>query len=109
MLLVRNRLSGWHLQPKEILGRPDFAFGREHIAIFVDGCFWHGCPKCNKRSSSNQSFWDEKVRRNRERDKCQRTRLRREGWRVLSIWEHELRRPVKVLRRIQVALGKRER
>lgn len=106
MLMVRAHITGWRLLPTEILGNPDFIFPGLRIAIFVDGCFWHGCPRCYRRPSSNQNYWDAKVQRNRDRDRRQRSKLRREGWHVLSIWEHELRSPVKVLRKINAAIDR---
>jgi DNA mismatch endonuclease (patch repair protein) len=56
----------------------------------VDGCFWHGCPRCYRRPHSNKKFWDEKVARNRTRDRRVNRELRKLGWRVLRIWEHDL-------------------
>jgi DNA mismatch endonuclease (patch repair protein) len=76
------------------------------VVIFVDGCFWHGCPRCYRRPASNTKYWDSKVSKNRQRDRKVRVTLRRCGWRVLRIWEHELARKnqSRLLRRLQVAL-----
>ncbi len=73
-------------------GRPDFAFPARRVAVFVYGCFWHGCPRHGTLPKSNARFWREKIARNRERDREVNRELRRRGWRVLRIWEHELRR-----------------
>jgi DNA mismatch endonuclease (patch repair protein) len=88
-LLRAHRVTGWrrHLP---LPGRPDFAFRRERVAIFVDGCFWHGCPKHFKRPQSSQEFWDAKLASNRARDARVTRELRRQGWKVLRIWEHAL-------------------
>ena len=102
-LLRSAGITGWrrHLP---LAGRPDFAFRGERVAIFLDGCFWHGCARCYRRPSSNRLYWDAKVQRNRARDRKVRRELRGNGWRVLRIWEHELKEGTKVVRRIQRAL-----
>jgi len=72
--------------------RPDFVFHARRIAVFVDGCFWHGCPQHATRPKHNASFWRKKLAANRDRDRLVTRTLRARGWRVLRIWEHELRR-----------------
>jgi len=59
--------------------------------VFVDGCFWHGCPRCYRRPKSNRKFWDAKITRNRMRDRRVKSVLRNEGWQVLRFWEHDLK------------------
>jgi DNA mismatch endonuclease (patch repair protein) len=66
---------------------PDFSFPKINVALFVDGCFWHGCPKCYRIPKSRKKFWSAKVLRNKERDRFQTFALRRSGWRVIRIWE----------------------
>ena len=73
--------------------RPDFVFPKQRVAVFIDGCFWHGCPHCYRAPKSKRRYWDAKVIRNRERDRYQRTELRRAGWKVLRAWEHQIRKP----------------
>ena len=73
--------------------RPDFIFRKNRVAVFVDGCFWHGCPKCSRPAKSNISFWEQKMKRNKLRDKLSTKALRDKGWRVIRIWEHELVKP----------------
>jgi len=70
---------------------PDFSFPKLKIALFIDGCFWHGCPKCYRIPKSRKKFWSAKVLRNKERDKFQTSALRRSGWRVIRIWECALK------------------
>lgn len=91
-LAVKASLRGLRLrhQPKGIDGRPDFAHKGRKVAVFVDGCFWHGCPRCYRKPKSNVAFWRGKVRGNRARDRRNRRRLRRAGWSVVSVWEHEV-------------------
>jgi DNA mismatch endonuclease (patch repair protein) len=69
--------------------RADLVFRSAKVAVFVNGCFWHGCPKHYSPPKSNKRYWSEKVRRNRERDVETRSLLRRRGWRVLVFWEHQ--------------------
>ena len=99
-LLRAQGWSGWRRQQvvrgRTVAGerfqvRPDFVFAARRLAIFVDGCFWHGCPRHGTRPRGNADFWRAKFRRNRARDRRDTRRLRREGWRVLRLWEHELR------------------
>jgi len=68
----------------------DIAFPKCKIAVFVDGCFWHGCPIHSNLPKTNQNYWLPKLKRNIERDKEQTTRLEAEGWEVLRFWEHDL-------------------
>ena len=83
--------------------RPDFVFRRERLAVFVDGCFWHGCPEHFRRPKSRQKFWDAKFARNQERDRLVTRALRAAGWRVLRLWEHELamKREARLLARLR--------
>ena len=82
-------IKGWRRKQK-LPGKPDFVFAKERLCIFVDGCFWHGCAKCYRPPSSNEVYWDAKVLRNRERDQKVGKQLRKMGWLVLRLWEHEL-------------------
>ena len=72
--------------------RPDFVFRDRRLAVFVDGCFWHGCPIHATQPKTNAKFWRTKIARNQARDVLVTRTLRRAGWRVLRIWEHELAR-----------------
>jgi DNA mismatch endonuclease (patch repair protein) len=82
-------------------------FRRQRVVVFVDGCFWHGCPQCYRRPATHRGYWDAKVRLNKRRDRLVRHALRRAGWRVLRVWEHELarKRETRLVRRIQPALS----
>ena len=79
----------YRLRPK-LPGTPDLAFPRSKVAIFVDGCFWHGCPEHYTAPGSNVAFWAEKIARNRRRDDDVNRSLGRLGWKVLRFWEHEV-------------------
>jgi len=107
--------------------RLDFVFLKSRTAIFVDGCFWHGCPKHATKPANNRAFWKKKLGGNKMRDRLVNRTLRRAGWKVVRIWEHELAKlrgkhrtlnielptsngrqkgePGRLVRRIQRALG----
>src|SRR6266404_2096697 len=74
-LLRRNRISGWR-RNQSVFGKPDFIFHRVRLAVFVDGCFWHGCPKCGHIPKSRRLYWRTKILRNRTRDKAVSRTLR---------------------------------
>ena len=105
-LLWAAGLRGYRKQWKAP-GRPDFAWPGRKIAIFVDGCFWHGCAKCKYPPRTNVDFWANKIETNRARDKRVRRALRRDGWVVLRFWEHEVRQqPAKVVRTIAAHINR---
>ena len=96
-------IKGWR-RHFPLPGRPDFVFRRERVAVFVDGCFWHGCPQHGRKPDSNRGYWLPKLKRNRERDLEVTQKLRRRGWRVVRIWEHALKHPARVVARCARAL-----
>ena len=115
----RARVSGWrrHVlfkpfpaisdqKPGEVRRlsiRPDFVFYRHRTIVFVDGCFWHGCPAHATRPGSNAEFWDRKLAGNIARDRRAERALEAAGWKVIRFWEHELKHPdVVVLRLIKL-------
>jgi len=98
-----HHITGWRRHVTSF-GNPDFVFPKARLAVFVDGCFWHGCPMHASYPSSNRTFWRKKLRRNKDRDRLVNRILRRKEWRILRIWQHEFREPAKVARRISRAL-----
>jgi DNA mismatch endonuclease (patch repair protein) len=80
-------ITGWR-RGSRLTGKPDFVFPQLRLAVFVDGCFWHGCPVHGTQPKQHAKFWREKLARNRARDPT----LRGLGWRVVRIWEHALQR-----------------
>ena len=89
--LMRARLRGWKCQGTELFGRPDFVFESKRIAIFVDGCFWHGCRKCNRNiPRTNRVFWVSKIATNKARDRKVVRTLKAQGYAVVRLWEHEV-------------------
>lgn len=102
-LFREHGFTGWRRQ-RPLPGRPDFVFPARRIAVFVDGCFWHGCPRHGTMPKENRRFWRAKITRNRERDREVGVELRRLGWKVLRVWEHELTRRNE--RRLVARLGR---
>lgn len=108
-LFRTHGIKGWRRHLK-LPGRPDFTFREERLVVFIDGCFWHRCPDCNWTPTSNVGYWMPKLARNVERDREADARLRAEGWGVIRIWEHVMKRqPEKAVAMVRVALGKRAR
>ena len=104
-VLRSERVSGWrrHL---ELPGRPDFSWPSLRIAVFIDGCFWHGCPTCYKPPRRNSAFWRDKVLSNKSRDRRVTAKLRSDDWIVIRIWECRVASRTS-LRRLQDALVSR--
>lgn len=100
--------TGYRLHYTKVPGRPDIAFVGRQVAVFVHGCFWHGCPLCKPRTpKSNSGFWSNKVATNQARDKRKSAALRTAGWKVITIRECQLRdRPMAQLARVVKALVK---
>jgi DNA mismatch endonuclease (patch repair protein) len=103
-LMRAGGIKGWrrHLP---IPGKPDFAFRKKKLAIFVDGCFWHGCPKCFRLPKQNRAFWKMKIEGNRKRDRSVNAWLRRLGWKVVRIRECQLKHSCQVLFRIRKSIA----
>ena len=103
MLLVR---SGFNFHKwSDLPGRPDFVLSRHKVAIFVDGCFFHGCPTHGTMPKSNTAFWRDKIKKNRARNRNADKVLQGMGYSVWRFWEHSLRkngRPERVLRHLDV-------
>lgn len=78
--------------PREVPGRPDFYLPGLRLAIFADGCFWHGCPEHGRTPDDNRSYWEPKLARNRARDLEVDRALRQAGIRPVRLWEHELKK-----------------
>ena len=103
-LLKKHGISGWR-RNQPVLGKPDFIFRAAHVAVFVDGCFWHGCSKHCQLPATNRTFWRKKLDANKERDRHVARALRRKGWAVIRIWECQLaKNPLRCIARIQQML-----
>ena len=103
--LLRNAgISGWR-RHQALIGKPDFTFRLAHIVVFVDGCFWHACPRCFRPPKTNRKYWGAKIARNVRRDRMVTQALRKSGWRVVRIWSHQLSKPNAVMARLRKALA----
>ncbi len=90
----------------KVFGTPDISNKKRKIAIFVDGCFWHGCGKCYKQPKTNSEFWKNKIVRNKKRRHLVQAVLKKENYKVLEFWEHEIdQSPDKIVARISRAWG----
>ncbi|WP_167043527.1 very short patch repair endonuclease [Salinibacterium sp. ZJ454] len=109
-LLLRSLLHAqgyrYRLHVRNLPGTPDLVFAGRRKAIFVNGCFWHlhSCRLGQVRPRTNESFWETKRQSTVKRDVRQTSRLEEEGWRVLTVWECELKNPAAVLARVQAFL-----
>jgi len=90
-LFHHHGIRGWR-RNSQLPGKPDIIFPQRRLAVFVDGCFWHGCPKHATKPKTNAAFWAAKLAGNKARDRRVNRELRARGWKVVRIWEHELTR-----------------
>lgn len=87
--LFAEGIRGWRCHNRQLLGKPDLAFSRWKVAVFVDGCFWHGHPDFFTPGKSGE-YWDKKIARTQERDRLANAALAAAGWRVLRFWDFEV-------------------
>jgi len=118
-LLRRHSITGWRRHasialPKQITSkgrskstkvRPDFVFPKAKVAIFLDGCFWHGCPVHGTSPTSNTTFWATKLAANRQRDRRVNRLLRIKRWSVIRVWEHQLVDARRLISKVLATLG----
>lgn len=103
-LMRQHHVKGWR-RHQDVFGKPDFIFPKSQLAVFVDGCFWHGCPKHGTKPKSNRAYWRRKLARNKKRDRFVTRTLGRTGWHVIRIWKCELHKyPLSSIRRVMRAL-----
>jgi DNA (cytosine-5)-methyltransferase 1 len=101
-----RKLGRFVTHPARILGKPDIYFPQKKVAVFMDGCFWHACPRCFQVPQTNRNFWKNKIKMNTLRDKKVNKQLTSQGVEVLRVWEHEIREnPQKVVRRVSKKLS----
>lgn len=109
-LLRKHKVTGWRRR-RNLLGRPDFVFPKQRVVVFVDGCFWHCCPRHHREPTSRVEYWRAKFARNRARDIEVTAVLRRKGWSVIRCWEHELEEDAssaRLILRLRRALGQQK-
>jgi DNA mismatch endonuclease (patch repair protein) len=104
--LAAAGIQGWKKNPNDVIGKPDVAFPGKRVAIFLDGCFWHGCKYCGKKlPKTNTQYWAKKIKRNCILAKMHNRKLRALGWRIFRIWEHEIAKE-KSLKLLRVRITK---
>ena len=95
-LSVQKPLTGmkknYRTHPKDVFGCPDIVGKKKKVAVFLDGCFWHGCRKCRSIPESNREFWQNKIDYNKKRRRKVKSELKKQGWTVLEFWEHDIRK-----------------
>ena len=108
-ILKEHKIKGWRRHYAKLEGKPDFVFPEHRIAVFLDGCFWHACPKCSVIPKSNIEFWNKKIAQNKKRDRLVNRTLKEKGWVVLRIWEHDIKKsPDSVAKKLIRYLRKHE-
>jgi DNA mismatch endonuclease (patch repair protein) len=91
-MLAGMGLQGWKQNVGDLPGKPDVVFQKDRVVIFIDGCFWHGCPYCNRKlPETNRQYWQRKINRNVELAAINTQKLSQDGWVIIRIWEHEMR------------------
>lgn len=90
-LLFAQGIRGYRIH-YNLPGKPDIVFTKKKITIFIDGCFWHKCPVCFQEPETRKEFWMKKIQSNLDRDKKVNDQLRNDGWTVIRIWEHDVRK-----------------
>ena len=100
---------GYSLHAKKVPGRPDIVYRKSKLAVFMHGCYWHHCPKCDlPLPKHNRAFWKAKFTRNQERDKRKLGELKKAGWKSIVVWEHEIRKdPDRAGKRVLSTLNRR--
>ena len=101
--LRENGIAGWR-RTYPLFGKPDFVFREKRIAVFVDGCFWHGHPTKCRIPDTNREYWEMKISQNKERDRLVTATLRKKGWKVMRIWEDSIKKQ-STISRLRKALG----
>jgi DNA mismatch endonuclease (patch repair protein) len=96
-VLREHEIKGWR-RNYALLGKPDFVFPKAKVAVFVDGCFWHGHPRKCRMPQANRIYWEEKIARNVARDRTVTHDLNKKGWKVIRIWEDSIQKPSTVSR-----------
>lgn len=102
-VLREQKITGWR-RFYPLFGKPDFVFPKKRVALFVDGCFWHGHPRKCRVPKANRQYWIKKIARNVARDKLVTRNLSKKGWNVIRIWEDSIRKPSTIVR-LRKALG----
>lgn len=107
--LRAHGLLGYRVNYRAVTGSPDVVFTKHKVAIFIDGCFWHGCPRCCRIPDANKEYWLGKIARNIERDSVVTSTLKEQGWKVVRFWEHEVTQSADACaRRVRMVMSESE-
>ena len=82
---------------KSLIGKPDIVFWKDKLVVFIDSDFWHGHPKRFILPKTNQTYWQEKIHRNKVRDKLINKELKKDGWKVIRIWDYDIKRKINIV------------
>lgn len=105
MALISCGIGGFTMDNQDVFGRPDFYWPELNLAVFVDGCFWHGCKKHCRVPKTNTAYWSAKIERNKQRDRKVQRELNKQGIKTLRLWEHDLKENLeKSVEKIIIAL-----
>jgi DNA mismatch endonuclease (patch repair protein) len=91
MTELRQRRLAFSCYDKSVIGKPDIVFAEQKLAVFIDSDFWHGNPKRFVRPKTNVEYWDKKIARNKKRDRQVNRELKKQGWKVLRLWEYDVK------------------
>lgn len=95
----------YKIHHRSVFGKPDISFTKNKLAVFIDGCFWHGCNRCYKAPKTNSEFWKNKIEQNKLRRKKVKYTLRKHNWKILEFWEHSIKQdPVAIVQKIENAI-----
>ncbi len=105
--LLWNKGVRYRKNSSEYYGKPDIVVSPRKLVVFLDSCFWHGCRKHLRMPEQNRSYWEDKIRRNKQRDQNVSNYYKSKGWKIIRIWEHQLRNnQPKSINRVRRALIK---
>lgn len=108
--LEQRGIGPFDYHRSDMAGKPDLAHEESKVVVFIDSCFWHGCPEHLRMPEANRAYWEKKIAGNRKRDKKVTKTLKSEGWLVLRIWEHSIKKPKSLkwwLTRIETLISER--
>jgi len=103
--LLWSKGKRYRIHDRSVFGTPDISNKKKRVAVFVDGCFWHGCEKCYRPPRTNSDFWAKKIESNKNRRKQVMSKLENDNWKVFQVWEHEIiKNPQPLVATIMLAL-----
>ncbi len=89
--IIWSKGKRYRVHDRTVFGTPDISHKGKKLAVFIDGCFWHGCKKCCTVPQTNTTFWINKIHNNQKRRRKVAARLKFDGWNMITFWEHEIK------------------